>query len=74
MTRESRERADRLLQDNHHRCTMQWYNKRLDVLEEEIINVMKIDSWQAFELLHGLIGERENTRERLKELHRILYG
>jgi hypothetical protein len=74
MTRETRERADRILQDRFHRCSIEWYNKRLDNLEEEIINVMKIKGWDAWELVHGLIGERENTKYRLKELHKTLYG
>ena len=68
------EQADRLMTDTYHRCTMEWYNKRLDILEEEIMNVMKIDGWQAWELLHGLIGERENTKYKLKDIHKILYG
>ena len=63
-----------VLQDEFQRCQLSWYNKRLDMLEEEIINVMRIDSWQACELTHCLIGERENTKDMLKELHKKLYG
>lgn len=74
MTKESSERANRLMQDTYHRCSIEWYNKRLDQLEEEIMSVMSIDGWQSWELSHGLINERENTKLKLKELHRILYG
>jgi hypothetical protein len=71
---DSSERANRLLQDRFHRCSLEYYNSRLNLLEEEIINVMKIDSWQACELVHCLIGERENTKYKLKDIHKKLYG
>jgi hypothetical protein len=72
--RDSSERANKLLQDRFHRCSLEYYNRRLDDIEEEIINVMRIDSWQASELVHCLVGERENTKELLKDLHFKLYG
>jgi hypothetical protein len=74
MTPNSRERADRMMTDKYHRCSLEWHNNRLDTLEEEIINVMKIKGWQSWELLHYLIGERENTKCKLKDIHKMLYG
>ena len=53
MVKKTMERADHILRDVFHRCSMEWYNNRLNELEEEIVNVMAIKGWQSWELLHG---------------------
>ena len=53
---------------------MSCLNGRLDEVEQSIINLMKLKNPRAFEVVHCLIGERENIICELKETHKELYG
>lgn len=57
----------------HPRTKLTQLNNRLDTLEESIMNLMRLNSTRTFEVLHYLIGERENTKYKCKELHDELY-
>jgi len=66
-------RADRLLRMVHLRSKMTKLNSRLDVVEEELIRHMRLELPNA-EMIHCLIGERENMKYKLKDIHSTLYG
>ena len=74
MSRNTEDRADRVLRRMHLRNKMTRLNAYLDRTELAIMDMMRIKDTPTFEELHSLIGERENTKYKLKELHKKLYG
>ena len=58
--------------DPHPELT--YLNHNLNEVEESIINLMRLNSPKTFEIVHGLIGERENIKGRLKDIHKELYA
>jgi hypothetical protein len=58
----------------HPRTKITELNNRVDEIENSIMNLMRLNSDKTFEILHCLIGERENIKYKLKELHKELYG
>jgi hypothetical protein len=60
--------------DKYHLCArLKRLNLELDIVEENIMNMMRKQGPTA-EFVHGLIGERENIKYKLKETHHKLYG
>ena len=74
MSRNTEDRADRVLRRMHLRNKMTRLNAYLDRTELAIMDMMRIKDTPTFEELHSLIGERENTKYKLKELHKKIYG
>ena len=56
------------------RTKLTYSNRKLDEVEESIINLMRLDNSKTFEIVHCLIGERENIKGRLKDIHKELYA
>jgi hypothetical protein len=56
----------------HLRSKMTRFNEDLDIVESEIIRHMRLGLPTA-EMIHCLIGERENIKYKLKELHKKVY-
>ena len=59
--------ADRLLRETHRQHTMRKLEKRLDIVEREIMKYARIDSWTAAKFAASLIGEREVVIAKLKK-------
>ena len=72
MGKESRE-----LRNMHLRSKMARLNDHLDNTEQSIMDMMRLKNCPpelSAEAIHCLIGERENTKHKLKDLHKKLYG
>lgn len=54
------------------RSRMSFLNNRLNLVEEATMSIMRLDV--NSECLNNLIGERENIKAELKEIHTGLYG
>lgn len=61
------------LEKYHLRSKMTRLNKSLDLTEEEIIRQMR-QCGPNCEFVECLIGERENIKSKLNEIHRQLYS
>jgi hypothetical protein len=68
------DKGSKVLKQMHNRSRLTKLNQHLDDTEVAIMDMMRLGNESTFESVHALIGERENTKYKLKDLHKKIYG